>query len=237
MSKIYCFRHAQASFLADNYDQLSPLGEIQSEALGKFLQTSGLHFDRVFCGPLERQKHTAAIVADCYRSSGIHLPEAHIITGLREHQGTAAMRAAIPQLVAANAAVQQWLMEAREDPSKKKRNTLLAFRYFMQEWSEGRMEVEEEESWRTFRQRVREAWQEVLDATQRGETVAVFSSGGVIAAICAEVLEIERESKVAELNFSIRNTSFSQILYSRDTINLLSFNELPHLGKAQITFV
>ena len=37
MSKIYLFRHAQASIGKANYDVLSPKGELQAEELGKFL--------------------------------------------------------------------------------------------------------------------------------------------------------------------------------------------------------
>ena len=37
MSKIYLFRHAQASIGKANYDVLSPKGELQAAELGKFL--------------------------------------------------------------------------------------------------------------------------------------------------------------------------------------------------------
>ena len=47
MSKLYFFRHGQASLGADNYDVLSPLGEEQALALGKYLVEKNIHFDRV----------------------------------------------------------------------------------------------------------------------------------------------------------------------------------------------
>ena len=65
----------------------------------------------------------------------------------------------------------------------------------------------------------------------------MFSSGGTISAITAESLNIENEMKIADLNFSIRNTSFTSFLYSKEKFNLLSFNELPHLKEDMITFV
>ena len=37
MSKIFFFRHAQASLGADNYDVLSKKGELQALELGKYL--------------------------------------------------------------------------------------------------------------------------------------------------------------------------------------------------------
>jgi len=66
MSKIYFFRHAQASYLADNYDKLSEKGEAQSAELGKYLVSKNMQFDKIFVGPLERQKHTCEIVSDIF---------------------------------------------------------------------------------------------------------------------------------------------------------------------------
>jgi hypothetical protein len=65
----------------------------------------------------------------------------------------------------------------------------------------------------------------------------VFTSGGTISSISAESLKISDEKKIAGLNFSIRNTSFTSFLFSKNQFNLLSFNELPHLEKEMITFV
>ena len=67
--------------------------------------------------------------------------------------------------------------------------------------------------------------------------MGVFTSGGTISSITAESLNINDELKIADLNFSIRNTSFTTFLYSKEAFNLLSFNELPHLEKDMITFV
>jgi hypothetical protein len=53
--------------------------------------------------------------------------------------------------------------------------------------------------------------------------------------VCSYLLN--DEIKIADLNFSVRNTSYSTLLYSNDEINLLSFNELPHLKEDMITFV
>ncbi|MFT5386039.1 MAG: hypothetical protein ACI81W_003451, partial [Saprospiraceae bacterium] len=45
------------------------------------------------------------------------------------------------------------------------------------------------------------------------------------------------QTKVAELNYAVRNTSVSRFLYSNGEFNLLSFNEVPHLEEEMITFV
>ena len=62
MSKLYFFRHAQASFGAANYDALSEKGIAQSVELGNYLVAEKFSFDKVFVGPLQRQQHTFEIV-------------------------------------------------------------------------------------------------------------------------------------------------------------------------------
>ena len=59
MGSIYLIRHGQASFGAENYDVLSPLGYRQSEALGDYLAQLDVTFDRCLSGELERQQDTA----------------------------------------------------------------------------------------------------------------------------------------------------------------------------------
>ena len=52
MATIYLFRHGQASFGADDYDKLSPLGERQATLLGHYLRDSGITLDAAFSGSL-----------------------------------------------------------------------------------------------------------------------------------------------------------------------------------------
>ena len=58
MGHLYLVRHAQASFGADDYDQLSPLGMKQSQRLGEYLHGKGLKFDAVYTGTLRRHGQT-----------------------------------------------------------------------------------------------------------------------------------------------------------------------------------
>ena len=45
MSTLALVRHAQASFFADNYDQLSPVGEQQARLLGQYWVKRQMRFD------------------------------------------------------------------------------------------------------------------------------------------------------------------------------------------------
>jgi len=237
MSKIHFFRHAQASFMADDYDKLSPHGEKQSAELGKYLVEKGRYFDKIFVGPLQRQQHTYQIVADVFARHNKEIPKPIIIKGLKEHSGTEAMQASIPELLKNHPKVRDWLAEVKENPKLKRRNNLLAFQYFMDEWAEGKINPEGIETWAAFRKSAREGLKTILDSTAKGERIGVFTSGGTISAIAAESLKIEDEKRVLAMNFSVRNTSFSTFFYSKNQFNLLSLNEVPHLSDKMITFV
>ena len=62
MGHIYLIRHGQASLGAEDYDQLSPLGQRQSERLGQYLRQRsdelGLQWDAVLMGSLRRHRQT-----------------------------------------------------------------------------------------------------------------------------------------------------------------------------------
>ena len=70
MGSIYLIRHGQASFGADDYDVLSPMGIRQAEILGTHLAQLGLSFDRCLSGNLRRQQHTAEAVMDQFKAAG-----------------------------------------------------------------------------------------------------------------------------------------------------------------------
>lgn len=237
MSKLYFFRHAQASFLAEDYDQLSPLGIQQSTTLGEYLVKKDFHFDKIFIGPLLRQKKTFETVASIYAQHHLKLPTPIILPELKEHSGPEGMRMILPKLIEADDKVKNWHQQIKENPQLRKRNSLLIFQYFMERWSAGKIEVKGIEPWKTFRKEVKKGLTQILESTSKGETIGTFTSGGTIAAITAEALEITNEKRVAALNFAIRNTAINSFLFSRDHFNLLSFNELPHLEANQITFV
>jgi len=59
MGAIYLLRHGQASFGSANYDQLSPTGHAQAQALGAALRTRGVTPDHVVCGTMQRHVDTA----------------------------------------------------------------------------------------------------------------------------------------------------------------------------------
>lgn len=81
MGTIYLVRHGQASFGADNYDQLSALGLQQAQQLGRYWQERGMRFDAVYTGTLQRHVQTLAGIQDGLPG----LPEATALPALNEY--------------------------------------------------------------------------------------------------------------------------------------------------------
>src|SRR5207248_7120980 len=74
MGRLFLVRHAQASFLSQNYDQLSALGQTQARLLGEYWSQRNVFFDRVCTGPALRHRQTAQLVGEAYRKTGRNYP-------------------------------------------------------------------------------------------------------------------------------------------------------------------
>lgn len=237
MSKIYFFRHAQASLGAVNYDVLSPKGELQAAVLGKYLADKKFEFNKIYVGPLRRQQHTYEIVRDVFDKRKIPMPEPFLLDGLKEHRGTGAMKQSMPQLVKTEPFFKKLWEEGETNPELKNSNMMKAFQHFIQEWAEGNIQVDGFLPWADFRRDVKKGLNHILENTGKGETIGAFTSGGTISSITAESLNMADQKRIATMNFTIRNTSFTSFFFSKNQFNLLGFNELPHLSEEMITFV
>ena len=165
MSQLYFFRHAQASYGAAIYDQLSAKGEQQSAILGQYLVDGNFEFDKVYVGPMRRQQHTFEIVADVFSKNNRSMPEPILVEGLKEHGGGRAMEEGLPQLMAQVPEVKRLFEEVQARPELKRRNSLLAFEHFMYEWADGNILLEKIINWAEFRANVREGLNHILKET------------------------------------------------------------------------
>ena len=97
MGKIFFIRHAQESFLKEDYDQLSELGLAQSEMLGTYLAEKNFRFDKVYLGTLKRHRQTAEAVESAFRKKNLHWPEYCFTDAFDEHQGPEVVRHVVTQ--------------------------------------------------------------------------------------------------------------------------------------------
>jgi broad specificity phosphatase PhoE len=92
MGTLYLVRHGQASFGAEDYDQLSALGQQQSVRLGEYFRQKGLAFDAVLTGTLRRHLQTYAAI----REGGALDREALPWPGLNEFDSAAVIATVHP---------------------------------------------------------------------------------------------------------------------------------------------
>lgn len=243
MSKLLYIRHAQASFMAKNYDQLSELGYHQSKILGEYLVAEGVRFDKIYVGPLKRHHQTLQMVQEAYTEKGINLPEPILMPELIEHRGPAVYRHMLPELLKTDEKLQEWDAEVKANPKMLKRNHLRMFHYTLERWARGEFNdnhPEHLQNWDDFRAMVTRGLKQILKESkgERGLTIGAFTSGGTVSAATGEVLQMVNEEKIMELNGFVRNTAMTEYVFSDKRISLKYFNTIPHLTEKElVTFV
>ena len=238
MSKIYLIRHGQASFMSDDYDNLSEKGILQSKALGAHFFNNDIHFDKVYIGNLKRHQQTFEGFSHVFSDNSIVLPKPTYLQELNEHQVPEALGIAYDDFITKNNSAKMLFDGIVENPELKRKNSIKMFGLFLKEYTSGRYAFEHPsiQSWTDFRAQTKVGIAKILEETKKGETVGVFTSGGTKSAIIGDSLNITEE-EIGTLNLAIRNTSYSQLLFSKNNLNVFSINEVSHLPKELITFV
>ena len=210
MATLYLVRHGQASFGADNYDQLSELGYRQALRLGQYLREAGVVFEASITGTLMRQVQTHAGICEGLGQS----LQALALPALNEYDSHALIEAVHPQPL------------PRPDTPERYRQHFRLLRQALQAWVAGTLAPRGMPSFAQWSQGIRAALDHVRQNHQG--PVLLVSSGGPIATAVAQVIEAAPNSWI-ELNLRIRNASVTQFEFSPKRHSLLTYNTLPHL--------
>jgi len=230
MSVLRVIRHAQASYFHDDYDQLSPLGHEQARRMGEHWAETGVRLDRVVVGPRRRHRETLAAVAEVYRERGLDWPEPERLEELDEHTGQELVDRELKRRIAARPE----LAGLAEKNAENLRAYFRVFREITLAWARGELATPDDlESWAAFRSRVTRGLEGLLAGLGNGATVAIFTSGGPVAAATGMALGLADE-KVLELSWRVRNTAHAELLFSDEGLSLDSFNTLPHLTEPRL---
>ena len=213
MGTLYLVRHGQASFGADDYDQLSPRGHEQAVRLGAYWRERGLQFDAVLCGTLRRHAQTLQGIQQGLQGT----PEPLLMPGLNEYDSHALIHCVHPMPL------------PRPDTPELYKQHFRLLCDAMAQWMAGTISPAGMPCWDDFSGGVRAA----LDHVRRqhtGHNVLLVSSGGPIAAAVGEVLCTPPEVTIA-LNMRIRNSAVTEFSISPKRLMLQTFNTLPHLNE------
>ena len=211
MGHLYLVRHGQASFGADDYDQLSALGHRQSVRLGEYFAQQGLHFDAVIIGTLKRHQQTLAGILEGMQQAS----EPLAWPGLNEYDSEAVIAAIHPQPL------------QRPDTPELYRQHFRLLRDGLAQWMAGVVSPHGMPPYPGFVAGVTSALDHVR-AQHAGQNVLIVSSGGPISTAVGRVLQTPPETTI-ELNLRIRNTSVTQFAFTPKRHMLVSYNGIAHL--------
>lgn len=235
MGKLYLVRHGQASFGADDYDLLSPLGQRQSRRLGAYFKDKGVTFDAALSGTLKRQVQTLAGICEgmgrAFESSDVPLaannsaaatppgsdamPLPHLLwPGLNEFDSAAII-----------ATIHPYPLAKPDTPALYKHHFRL-LKDGLAQWMAGVVSPHGMPSYNEFVAGITGALQHVRTHCQGN--VLLVSSGGPISTAIGHVLSTSPETTI-ELNMTIRNTSVTEFAFTPKRHRLVTFNTLPHL--------
>jgi len=237
MSILFLVRHGQASFDADDYDQLSPRGVEQARQLGAHWAGLDLLFDQVYVGPRRRHRQTLDAVAMMYRERGLSWPEPIELAELDEHFGYDVLTRSLPDLIQRDPTIREMREKLRKDSATLQRDYLRLFQKVTRMWVRRELSLPDLEAWHEFRSRVQHGLAKMTGAAGSNQKVVAFSSGGPVAAATGLALNLDDE-KTLELSWLVRNAAFSEFLFSRGRFSLMTFNAVPHLTSPRLlTFI
>lgn len=221
MGTLLFIRHGQASFGADDYDQLSPLGQTQCRAVGRYLAERDMRPDVVLSGTLRRHAQSWQALAGGLAESlapaqAQALPSPSIWRELDEYDSTALMAAMPP----GEPLPPPQTADGFKAHFRHLRKALAA-------WIEGRIAPEGMPSHDRFRDGIRQVLDHVAQ-NHVGRIVVVVSSGGPISTVVSEVLGTP-PSRMIDLNMRMRNSSITELVFNARGHQLVSFNAVPHL--------
>lgn len=216
-------RHAQASFGADDYDQLSARGERQAELLGAWIAAHPeLRLQRLVRGTQRRHAQTLDAIARACAQAGRELPEVDVHADWNEFDHVALFHA--------------WAASHRDDarlsllasePGSARVRGLIGDVFSA--WRDGSLDGAMPERWKDFAARAQRALESLAHTPG---TNMVVSSGGVIARCAQAALGLD-DGRTIAMNLSIANSAISDFRRHAHGWDLLSWNGLPHLAAAE----
>ena len=204
MGAIYLVRHGQASFGAADYDALSPRGFEQSTVVGTELLRRNVSFNQIRSGSLARQRDTAATALKVLDT------DVPVVEDPRwneyDHLG---------------------LVPAGQPAPADSRDFQRELDKAIEAWITGGYAAGVTGTWLEFSGGVDTALRDAFATLPKGKAGLVFTSAGVISAICAALLAMPTAGYLA-LNRTMANAAITKLVSGRSGMSLVSLNEHGH---------
>ena len=220
MANLLIILHGQASFGADNYDQLSPLGQRQADLTGEFLRQMGTRFSAAYSGDLSRQRETGQRVLDQLEDA----PDLVIDPRFNEVQTDEQIDVMMPILIERAPRFADLVAAMDTDTKSFQKIIETVFNY----WVSPECDVGGIQSWADYSGGVVSAFEGAMASAQSGTDTVVFTSGGTIATMVGHVLRLTSD-RVYEFYEPVFNCSITRIIFNSRKCSLSTFNDVGHL--------
>lgn len=218
MAAIYLIRHGQASFGEAVYDQLSSLGVMQSEILGKALATMRDRTRVAYSGDMQRHRQTAKACLDAM-GGGL---DPTVDPGWNEFDHEHVIRAHSGPMVDVRHGFAEFMEKA------------------IARWMSGEHDADYDEAWPDFRTRVFAALDRVVArlADEEDGEALVFTSGGPISTIAAELLKISPHEGLRAHRILV-NAGITKLIVGKHGVHLSTLNGHAHFDadSSLITYI
>jgi len=208
MVEITFVRHGQASFGADDYDKLSPLGHQQADWLGQHLAASGQQFDRIICGGHLRHRETLAGIQKSLNHAAVI--EDKRLNEMSYHTMELALQA------------QTGMAVATDQPA-----AAANFARVMAAWENDEI-ADIPERYQTFQTRILAA---LADHARPAEHILIVSSGGPVGVTMRHILGLDLAAMI-QVILRTHNASYSRFAVFEGGYHLVQFNGVAHLEPA-----
>jgi broad specificity phosphatase PhoE len=116
-------------------------------------------------------------------------------------------------------------LSAQPDPRRAFQSLFAAA---MTRWCSGEFDTDYDETWSAFQQRCLAAVHAAAEAAGAADNVWVFTSGGAIAAVVQQLLDVS-DAQAMRLSWTLVNTGITQLHLARSGMRLSTFNGHAHL--------
>lgn len=231
MSRLFLVRHAQASFLSEDYDRLSERGREQAGCLGRAFAERGIRPTRVVSGPRLRQRDTAGLFLEAV-SQDSPQGSAEVIASLDEYPADDVLAALGPWL-GDSPESSSLLRQLNEGTDLRQRGRALEslLQRALLHWAESAPPLDGVDSFAAFQSRVAGGLEGLVSSSEPGQCIVAVSSAGTIGAIVGCVLGTDAR-RTLELGFTLENASVTELLFSPGRLGLARYNDVAHLPEA-----
>jgi len=224
MVTIFLVRHGQASFHSADYDQLSDTGTEQARLLGEWFGDCDWPVHHVVTGGMKRHLQTAEGFFSIYPRAGDWTDCLNRDACFNEFDHKEILERSLaaedPEAIAKGF---QFGHMTPDEFNVKMPKALLR-------WAVAQHNDDYTEAWPEFNKRCHEALDRAATSAMSGENVIVFTSCGIIAAICRNILGLSAEQMVG-LMWEISNASVTRITCKQGRYSINAFNATAHLDR------